>query len=443
MKRRDYSAFLLSAYLLGLPVWWALGIDFLMPMLLGSALMYSSLKAHRRFTASDYVLAAIIIVLIGSAYLNGFLLAGETMRFAAALYNASIWACGLILLQQVRYTLDQTDADRQAVLRAGFWGFMLLSGVAWGSFVFAYAIGRFSLELPSLFGLIVGQAVPDSAVLIKQSTILVFARPDWGLPGVPMPRIVIYGPYPNATAAITAVLGTLALLYLCVRNRYHGVLIAAGEALIFFTLVITLSRSILAGWLVGSVAANLVFGTAYRRVVCSFALGVAALLAMHANVSNLGEYREYSTESRVNNYVRAIEKTILTHPVLGLGIKPREEGNHIAVGSHSTFVSSLTKGGALGVSLVFIYLVVLPAFRWIALGATQPLRSSRAEMRILFTLQVTIWAWLCFEDIDAPATAAMLIFLAFGFFESIFRSAQISRQRHYPGAARVAASSVT
>jgi hypothetical protein len=258
-----------------------------------------------------------------------------------------------------------------------------------------------------------------------------------------MPRIVIYGPYPNATAAITAVLGTLALLYLCRRNRHHGVLIAAGEALIFFTLVITLSRSILAGWLVGSVAANLVFGTAYRRVVCSFALGVAALFAMHANVSNLGEYREYSTESRVNNYVRAIEKTILTHPVLGLGIKPREEGNHIAVGSHSTFVSSLTKGGALGVSLVFIYLVVLPAIRWIALGATQSLRSSRAEMRILFTLQVTIWAWLCFEDIDAPATAAMLIFLAFGFFESIFRSAQFSRQQHYPVPAGVAASSVT
>jgi hypothetical protein len=32
---------------------------------------------------------------------------------------------------------------------------------------------------------------------------------------------------------------------------------------------------------------------------------------------------------------------------------------------------------------------------------------------------VAIWVWLFFEDIDAPATAAMLIFVAFAFIERV------------------------
>jgi hypothetical protein len=30
---------------------------------------------------------------------------------------------------------------------------------------------------------------------------------------------------------------------------------------------------------------------------------------------------------------------------------------------------------------------------------------------------VSIWIWLCFEDIDAPASAALLIFLSGAFIE--------------------------
>src|SRR3546814_16262338 len=60
-------------------------------------------------------------------------------------------------------------------------------------------------------------------------------------------------------------------------------------------------------------------------------------------------------------------------------------------------------------------LVLLPAYRWLGGlgGASRRSNGERAEMRILFNLQVALWVWLCFEDIDAPATAAMLVFLAF------------------------------
>ena len=52
------------------------------------------------------------------------------MRFAAALYNLSLWVCGLIVLQQVRYLINRNDARRRALLAAGFWAFLLLAMVA-------------------------------------------------------------------------------------------------------------------------------------------------------------------------------------------------------------------------------------------------------------------------------------------------------------------------
>src|SRR3546814_11831433 len=61
------------------------------------------------------------------------------------------------------------------------------------------------------------------------------------------------------------------------------------------------------------------------------------------------------TESRFANYDRTVGRTLDHNPILGLGVKPREQDNHIAVGSHSTFVSAFTKSGTLGLSLVVAY----------------------------------------------------------------------------------------
>jgi hypothetical protein len=426
MDRAGWSPFLLQVYILGIPLWWGLGLDFIVPLPLALALVCLAPSAHQRFTPPDYLLVSIILTLGATAYVNGFLLSHETMRFVAALNNLSIWVCGFIVLQQVRHVLNRDDdARRRALLGAGFWAFFLLVLIANGAFVLAYAVHRFSLVVPSLFGVTLGHLVPDSGVLIGQSTRLVFTRPDWGLPGVPMPRVTVYGPYPTAAAALAAVLGTLALLYVQSVKRAGAWVILIIEGLILLTLSVTLTRSILAGWLAGALAANLMFGTGYRRLAACGAIAAALLLVAQTNVSNIAGYRAYSSESRFNNYIRAFNQTLTANPVFGLGFKPREADNHIAVGSHSTFVSSFTKGGTLALSLAFAYLILIPAFRWIALfgtpGPDDPLerRRLRAERRVLFNLQVAIWVWLFFEDIDAPATAAMLIFVAFAFIERV------------------------
>ena len=347
---------IIQIYLIGVPLWWVLGVDFIAPQCLAVLLVLVNADAHRQFSPSDLALTASIICLGISAYIVGFLFSNYQMRFIAALYNLSLWIVGLVIVQQIRCQLDLGELHLKAILRAGYWMFIVFVAVALSTVGFAYAVHRFSLVLPSVFGFFFGSSVPDGAVIVKQATNLVFARPDWGLPGVPMPRLTIYGPYPTATGAIAAVGGTIALLYLQTVRRAPAVTIYAFEGLIVLMLALTLTRSILGGWLAGWVIANLAFGTSFRRIAGCGAVLAALLFASFVDLSDAAQYREYSSESRFANYVRALNDTLAESPVLGLGVKPREEGNHIAIGSHSTLVSSFTKGGILGFMLIMTYL---------------------------------------------------------------------------------------
>src|SRR5215207_2533918 len=372
MVKTKLPRFLLQAYILGVPLWWVLGIDFIMPHLLTAALIYSSLAAHWRFTLSDWLLVGLILTLGASAFVNGFVVQQEALRFVAALNNLSIWICGLIVVQQVRHMIERDEAARQALLQTTFWAFGLLIAVAWSSFVLAYATRNFNLGMPTLFGMTLGGAVPSSTTsassmnLIQQATRIMFTEADWGLPGVPMPRIQVYASSSTATAALIAVLGTLALLYLRMRGRVWAWAVVSVEVLLILTLAITLTRSVIGGWLIGAVVANLIFGSPWRRITACAAIAGGILFFINADLKGGMDYRGYSTESRFENYIHAVDETVRFNPLLGLGIKPREEGRHIAVGSHSTFVSTFTRGGVLGLGFALGYLVLLPVFRWAA-----------------------------------------------------------------------------
>ena len=125
-------------FLWGIPVFWLLGVDFLTVQVLTLVLVLFVPAAHRRSTISDHTLAAIALVLGASAYVNGFLLAEESQRFVAALYNLSFWVCGFVIVQQVRHALRLDPHCWTLLLRTGFWAFMIFALVAGGVFAFAY-----------------------------------------------------------------------------------------------------------------------------------------------------------------------------------------------------------------------------------------------------------------------------------------------------------------
>ncbi len=415
---------ILQTFVLTIPLVWFLGLDFIALHVFAALLVVACPAALQRLTLGDYLLLSLISIFGISAYVVGFVQAQETARFIAALYNLSFWVCGLILILQVRHLWAQGEDERVRLLRAAHFAFIIVVASCWALFAFAYAVHNMSLETPSVFGILAGNHIPAAAPLLQRYSSLVYTLVDWGLPGVPMPRVQVFGPYPTATAATVAVLGAFSLMYLNIRRPAARLLPLLVEGMILLTVAITLSRSVVGGWCVGIVVASLLFGDPFRRVgVIVGATCFAGLLSVASiNLTAATEYRNYSSDSRFHSYAHAVSETVASNPILGLGIKPREE-SHIAVGSHSTLVSSFTKGGVLGLGVAAIFLFLRPAWRW-ALIAAATLASHRAlspvhraELRILLNLQFTLWAWLCFEDIDAPATAAALIFIAISLIE--------------------------
>lgn len=424
MHHGDRARLLLQTFILGIPLWWVLGLDFIMLQGFVALLILAYPDALRRATAGDHMLIALIITLGASAFLNGFLIEAKVTRFVAALYNLSFWVCGLVLMLQVRTFCAAGPWRQLALLRCIHIVFIIVVATAWSCLVLAFAIGDMSLSTPSLFGLVAGDAIPDSAPHIQRHAVLDFTHADWGLPGVAIPRIEVFGPYPTAAAATVAVLGSLSLLYINLRYPRAWLPALVLEGVLMATIAITLTRSIIGGWVLGMLAANLLFGNTARRFGAILAAAVIGGMMTLGTVdlSQAAEYRDYSSESRFDSYLNAIQKTINKNPVMGLGIKPREE-SHIAVGSHSTIVTAFTKGGALSLALAVLFLFLRPAWRWFVAWMaciSPPYRLAaqhRTTLRILFNLQVALWIWLCFEDIDAPATASALIFIAFAFIE--------------------------
>ena len=412
---------LLRVYVLGLPVWWVLGFDWLILPLLAAALILSSPASFARFREPDFLALAMMICLALSALINGLLLSGETTRFLAANFNLATLIASFVTMIAVRRYLE-ADGEALPLLKAFGFGFLGLVTVVWTSVTIAFVFRQFDLEVPSVFGRLFGGFVPDAAPLIRDSTRLTFSQADWGFPSFPIPRIAVYGPYPTATAATAAVLGSMTLLY--VSRKWSGnrraFAVPVLELLIVVTIATTLTRSILGGWLIGAVVANLVFGSSLRRLLAGGLVLCALVAAPNIKAASQAlEYRSYSSESRFENYLYAADRTYRQSPLFGLGIKPREEGNHIAVGSHSTFVSFFTKGGIVVLTLAVVFFLLYPAFTWLAVitGRSPPSGTSKAELRILLNLQIAIWVWLFFEDIDAPATAAALIFMSRAFIE--------------------------
>jgi hypothetical protein len=433
------STTILLIFVAGLPIWWALGLDFLTPAALAVLLVLANLAPHRDVRPTDMVLLGIIALFTLSAVINGFFAEWQPLRVWAALYNISILTAGLIVLQHSRAAL-RTPAGLPQFLKTAAFAFVVFALVAWSVAIVAYASGQLDRNVPTLLGAFVGKGTLASAApLIERSAQMGLTRPDWGIPGTPIARVYIYGPYPSATAVIAAVLGASTLLF--VRRSPARSLGGVVQLLVVGTLLLTLTRTVVVGWLAGLAIANLVFGSPLRRMLAIVAVSVGVLLAVQSDTGSVNSYRPPT--GRFVNYERAVRETLEASPIIGKGFKAREEGNHIAIGSHSTLVSAFTKGGIVGLALVALFFFVVPALRWVGIAAAPPRTAwpDKADLRILLTLQVTLWSWLCFEDIDAPAMAAMLIFISLGLIEVATRSgyapASLATRRAVPQSATV------
>ncbi|WP_160154386.1 O-antigen ligase [Microbulbifer sp. ALW1] len=399
MIRRDN---ILPLFLLLFPLIWGMGVSFVAVQVLAALILLAGrVKVH----LAPPMLVPIyfgIFLYTGSLVVNFPLVPVE--RIVASAYNLSFWICGLLIALQACRSTSNLAVNRLSYISRRYLLVLVLLTV----FLYFSGIGLLSIKTPAayIFG---GAGVPE---LISDSIVLNIISQDWFFGGA-KPRYAFLSPYANAYGACVFLLFALATYRVNVFSRAYFFTSLMAIALVLSSN----SRLLLVMFIL------LVFGSVYlvldrrgRILLLLVALASCPIFLLLWFDGVLLEYwlgfvnsREGSNSLRFESYARAIAQTWELNPLLGIGVKPRDELG-IPLGSHSTLLGTFVKSGVLGLIVFGVFVAKLQAR---AMRRMWRVERDTSGARLQLALAIFCLFFL-FEDIDAPQLACFLFFCLLG-----------------------------
>lgn len=420
------------ALLLGLaPVWWLLGFDFIAYPIAGILAVLAfpakeTVNGRPFLTPIERCLAGLVLLFVIRSLIAG-IEGAPPGRIIAAAYNTLLLAMGLAIMRYARIYWDTryttTPLPRRFHLRQAFASTLVFSGIMCAvGFAIANTTDDIVVRWPTLLGLL----TPPADNLIRFSQAATVSGGDWAYSDLYSQRFSILGPDSGASAALFAFACPFLLTAIPAHLKRKRALVLAGVVAL---LALTYTRTIMAGFILGTILATLAYAPWSRKVALIILALVGAILVLTLDPDRLTDitaYRQNSNSLRFITYQIAIEEVLAQNPFFGLGIKPRDDALYgIPTGSHSTFVSFFTKGGFAALTLLVVGLYVIPAAQW--LKTTRLIRAMpgnsavRQEAYQFLRAQCVIWLWLLFQDCDAPALAAFCLFLTIAYIQHFHR----------------------
>jgi O-antigen ligase len=167
-------------------------------------------------------------------------------------------------------------------------------------------------------------------------------------------------------------------------------------------------------------------------VVLLLPMVVSAAIAFGPDlVQRAIELRSGSSSIRLLVYKLSVDAVIKEGPFIGLGVKPRTDEAFIPIGSHSTFISILVRGGFLGLLCSIGAFLFIPAINVVKLALAYIRHNNfdeefRVATRCVIATYFGCAMFLVFQDVDAYASIAALIFAYFG----VLNGLTASQNRH-------------
>lgn len=407
IARRKVSSVMMA--LTYAPIWWLLGLDvfvYAIIMTLGYILNPCRVRLNK---TSYFIFTAILMSLLLSLFIAIVWRGEDLVRCVAALYNLALWGTGFLVLIEMNRVIKNQPLDVIKYFRVARYIFYIFSVMIIGSFLYMLFTGKETVY-PTALGIIVKSGLPGILNTARAAT---FVKEGWSSLGM-LPRSTVMAPYPTATAVSVILLAIWAYLYIVYEEKEKKKKKRFEKAILWslctFCLIATASRTVIVGCCVG-----ILLSFFLRLSPVSKMITITIILLLVGPIYNLGIYvnnmRGESSATRFVNYERAIELVLKSNPVLGYGIKPRENEGHIPLGSHSTFVSGFTKGGLLVLTLIVMLFIVIPVFYFAKYYRSHSNGEYYGQMISLFLVSyVVIIFWIVSEDVDAPAMASFLIF---------------------------------
>ena len=400
-----------------IPVAWILGFDFLYSLIWASAAIIFIRVIPSRpslFEIAIFLLCAFLFM----GLLAGFNISvsGESAstRILSAIYFiANIMASAYIFGLIFHSSTAVFERAFHSFLVGGAILFVMCVAFAVIVFLYALAAGKFYLEVPTVLGFVYSGNLPGIA---ERSQAAVLAAPDWGF-GFPLPRPIIFAPWYTAGAMLALISGFLAMGLVASKHKGHIFEIAI-DIITLIVVMLVLTRSLTALYVASFAISAFIFKDK-RRLLMIYVAFLAAIPALVLGlIEFISEFRSYSTESRLTSYTLGLETALTLSPAFGIGYKPMVEFLSIPIGSHSSFISSLIRGGVLALGSFVIAFYVVPIAIWSKVFSpkTYNFLGNKRLLAIMFRFQIIVSGWLFIQEFDTASVVTLYLFCALAFF---------------------------
>ena len=393
-KTAQKSQSTLKAVLFGYPLLWLAGLGALFWPLLLLAVMPVLLRARHTKTTLIPILVAVTILF--SSIIGTVIFGFQVDRILAMLFNVCVWVAlsGTLLLTRL-IRLDILLAKSIAITSV-FQGLVILA---------AYIVFPSRLPFPILSSY--AEATPAALSVFMTNNIM---QLDW-LGGIELrSRGIMGNPTWSGVFGAIAVLTAIGM-YSRVSSRWRFTLLL-GAAGGMIAMNFALSRSVQIAIII-AIGFGLFVFLRDRSPALFFLTATIGVIALCLVLLVGGEFitnyvvainndRAGSLESRSAIYEQTFQLIQKLHfPVFGYGIKPQVPGLVASLGTHSTYLGLIFRGGlsALALFLMIVTAVAIFAYRRRDFLATA-----------LITL---IAAWTIFEDFDTGHWLPLALVLAY------------------------------
>lgn len=421
----DFRFFLLSVSLL--PLWWILGFDFIIYHFFSIYFLLKYPYVFKPDSSSKVCFSLLLLMLFLGLVISYFSMDYEVFRYFAALNNISVLFVGYCYFCMVRFMLRSEVVTYSQVAKAVFPIAVVYILLTFLLFYFVVQGAVDKIVVPTLFGLL----TPDAPGLLGQYQKAILISSNWFL-GDSQPRLFILAPYATGTALVGCCVAFFGLAHLSYSKVGRLISIVFLLAM-FIGVVLTLSRATIAGYILGAL---MLFAAAIPRKFYMLIIPVLPVVIIMAVPHLLDLYqaslesRQGSTDTRFFSYLLSLNIVLSENIFTGIGVKPRYEHMLIPVGSHSTFVGVLVRGGGFALFFAMMLFILIPIKRCVRiffymnkLGEGVP-----REAIYMIACYICCLLFLLFQDIDAYPSICILVMLSLGVLDSF--DSKISRGRN-------------
>ncbi|UCC38816.1 MAG: O-antigen ligase family protein [Candidatus Aminicenantes bacterium] len=434
MEKRRYIPFVTTSItediclaILLIPLWWVLGIKFLVFHLI-ALLTFIKLLAQRQKTPEKFIFPAEVFFLLGYIALYSLSLLINfknisTWRFFASLNNLSFWVMGLLIVFVITNSIKREDI--LSFLRS-FRNFGIITSVfSLSTLLLSIILHKFiQLQTPLCW------LLPDGLrekIIEKAPLLWLSIRPNiitathiFKKRKIPRPEGFNNWATGLAMTMLFAIVLTIA--YYKIKKKKKGFTIIL--TLEFLTLFASMTRNPIMGllfaWITVYIIKNIKKSLSLKILTPALILLVIAILLIPHNIikDTIVDVRLKPTIWRYELYKMTLTQAI-EKPILGYGFKPRKEQYPDPIGSHSTYIGVIYKTGFLGF-LVFMLFWIILLKRWLA--QMNPLSEDETLKHAWFYSGIALFGgfiYMITQDLDAPPVVAFLFFVIIGVIISL------------------------